>query len=81
MTYPAPPVAHETSSPKQRVSFERGLLDSLVPLRLDTAVRGMAGANVRRGQSGYSKRQVPPPANFFRIRRATTIRWTSSGPS
>jgi len=52
MTGPAPPVAHETSSPKQHVSFERGLLDSLVPLRLDTAARGVAAAKVRRGQSG-----------------------------
>ena len=29
----------------------------------------------------YEKRQVPPAANSFRIRRLTTIRCTSSGPS
>ena len=33
------------------------------------------------GRSRYEKCQLPPAPYSFRIRRLTTIRWTSSGPS
>ena len=40
---------------------------------------GAQGGRHRRRR--YSKRQPSPEANDFRIRRATTMRCTSSGPS